>query len=56
MRRFKALLTVLLALLLLFDGITAIRLGWYGLPKNISMVGERDTKCVFRAMLISVPG
>jgi uncharacterized sodium:solute symporter family permease YidK len=36
MRRFKALFTVLLGLLLLFDGVTAFRVWWYGL-KHVSM-------------------
>lgn len=31
MRRFRTLLTVLLGLLLLFDGVTAFRVWWYGL-------------------------
>jgi len=52
MWRFRALFTALLGLLLLFDGVTAFRLWWYGLPKNISMSGEGETG---RLLVESVP-
>ncbi|MBI4905286.1 MAG: hypothetical protein HY820_16755 [Acidobacteria bacterium] len=40
MRRFRALFTVLLGLLLLFDGVTAFRVWWYGL-KYVSIMDGR---------------
>ncbi len=40
MRKFRALLTVLLGLLLLFDGVTAFRVWWYGL-KYVSISDGR---------------
>lgn len=40
MRRFRALFTMLLALLLLFDGVAAFRVWWYGL-KHVSMTNGR---------------
>ena len=43
MRRFRALFTVLLGLLLLFDGVTAFRVWWYGL-KYVSMTGEGESR------------
>jgi hypothetical protein len=40
MRRFRALFTVLLGLLLLFDGVMAFRIWWYGL-KYVSVTDGR---------------
>ena len=42
MRRFRLLLTLLLSILLLFDGVTAFRVWWYGL-KYVSISGGRVT-------------
>lgn len=52
MRRFRVLLTAILGLLLLFDGVTAFRLWWYGLPKSLSMTGEGESR---RLLVESVP-
>jgi hypothetical protein len=40
MRRFRALFTIFLGLLLLFDGVMAFRVWWYGL-KHVSMTSGR---------------
>jgi|JI9StandDraft_2_1071091.scaffolds.fasta_scaffold174267_2 hypothetical protein len=40
MHRFRALFMILLGLLLLFDGVTAFRVWWYGL-KHLSMTSGR---------------
>lgn len=42
MRRFRVFLTFLLALLLLFDGVTAYRVWWYGL-QSVSITDGRVT-------------
>ena len=42
MRRFRLLLTLLLGLLLLFDGVTSFRLWWYGL-KYVCITDGRVT-------------
>jgi hypothetical protein len=40
MRRFRVFLTLLLALLLMFDGVTAFRVWWYGL-QSVSITDGR---------------
>lgn len=42
MRRFRLLLTLMLGMLLLFDGVTAFRVWWYGL-KYVSITDGRVT-------------
>ena len=43
MRRFRALLSAFLGLLLLLDGVTAFKLWSNGLPKRISMTAEGES-------------
>ena len=42
MRRFRVFVTLLLVLLLMFDGVTAIRVWWYGL-QSVSITDGRVT-------------
>ena len=42
MRRFRLLLTLVLGILLFFDGVTAFRVWWYGL-KYVSITDGRVT-------------
>jgi hypothetical protein len=52
MSRFRVLFTAFLGLLLLFDGVTAFRVWWYGVPKNMSMTGAGETR---RLLIESIP-
>jgi hypothetical protein len=40
MRWLRFFLTALLGLLLFFDVVVAYRLWWYGIPKNLRIIGE----------------
>lgn len=39
----RVLLRVLFAVLLLFDAVMAYRLWWYGLPRDLRIIGEGAT-------------
>lgn len=46
MRRYRTLFTVLLGLLLLFDGVTAFRVWWYGLKYVFMTDGHLSVESV----------